>query len=79
MDLPLLKFAARNSQVLPTVAKATYTGTGTPPEEVDFQKMDKVTGKPVPLTGSELVRAGFEKTVGASLSEAIARQTGAKR
>ena len=36
MDLPLLKFASRNSQLLPLVAKATYTGTGTPPDERTF-------------------------------------------
>ena len=37
MDLPLLKFAARNSQVIPLVAKATYTGTATPPDEFTFK------------------------------------------
>jgi DNA topoisomerase VI subunit B len=37
MDLTLLKFAARNSQVIPLVARATYTGSGTPPEGFQFK------------------------------------------
>ena len=36
MDLNLLKFAARNSQVIPLVAKATYSGTSQPPDERVF-------------------------------------------
>jgi hypothetical protein len=37
MDLTLLKFASRNSQVIPLVARATYTGSGAPPEEFAFK------------------------------------------
>lgn len=37
MDLTLLKFAARNAQVIPTVARATYSGNSAPPEEFQFK------------------------------------------
>lgn len=75
MDLPTLKALARNAQSLPTVAKATYTGTGTPPEENDFKKMDLVTGKMVPLTGIDLLAAvNAKQNGGATLAEATARQ-----
>lgn len=37
MELPLLKFAARNSQVIPLVARATYTGNSTPHEGFQFK------------------------------------------
>jgi hypothetical protein len=57
MDLPLLKFAARNAQILPTIAKATYSGTGNPPE-VQFTKKDK-DGKEIALSGSELIQKAW--------------------
>jgi hypothetical protein len=75
MDLPTLKVLARNAQSLPTIAKATYTGTGTPPEADEFSKVDLVTGKKVALTGVELLAAVNAKTNGgATLAEATARQ-----
>ena len=58
LDLPLLKVLARNSQVLPTVAKTIYTGTGNIPDEKTFTKM--VDGKEVPLKGSELIQRSWE-------------------
>lgn len=60
MDLPLLKFAARNSQVLPLVAKATYSGTGKIPDEKQFTKVDR-EGKTVKLEGTELITKAWEK------------------
>lgn len=57
MDLPLLKALSRNAQILPTVAKATYSGTGNPPE-VQFTKKDK-DGKDVNLSGSELIQKAW--------------------
>ena len=75
MDLPTLKVLARNAQSLPTIAKATDTGTGTPPEADEFTKMDAVTGKKTPLTGVELLAAVNAKTNGgATLAEATAKQ-----
>lgn len=59
MDLPLLKFAARNSVVLPLVAKTIYTGTGNGPDETQFTKVDGA-GKVVPLHGSELIQKSYE-------------------
>ena len=73
MDLPLLKALARNAQPLPTVAKATYTGTGTPPEESKFTKM--VDGKAVPLHGDELMHKAYE---GLTLAKAVRAGTTAE-
>ena len=67
MDLPLLKFAARNAQVLPTVAKATYSGNGKGPDENQFTKTDR-DGKTVALAGSELIQKAWE---GMTLSKMI--------
>ena len=58
MDLPLLKFAARNSMVLPTIAKTIYTGTSAP-DESKFMTKDK-EGKLVPLHGSDLIQKSYE-------------------
>jgi hypothetical protein len=74
MDLPTLKVLARNAQSLPTVAKTTYTSTGTPPEVDEFTKVDLVTGEKVPLKGIDLLAAVNAKTNGATLAEATARQ-----
>ena len=57
MDLPMLKFAARNAQSLPTVAKSTYSATGNGPDEKQFTKM--VNGKEVKLQGSELIQKAW--------------------
>jgi hypothetical protein len=57
MDLQMLKFAARNAQVLPTVAKTIYTGTSAP-DETKFTKVDK-DGKVVQLHGSELIQKSY--------------------
>jgi hypothetical protein len=78
LDLNLLKFAARNSQVLPLEAKAIYTGIGDVPDEKQFTKKDK-DGKIIELHGSELTRKAFSQSVGGTLSEAIAKQSGARR
>lgn len=78
LDLPLLKFAARNSQVLPLEAKAIYTGVGAVPDETQFTKKDK-DGKIIELHGAELTRKALSVSVGANLSEAIKIQTGARR
>jgi len=61
MDLPMLKFAARNAAVVPTVAKAIYKGGGAPNSHLT--KMDS-TGKTVPLTGTELVEKSWEADYG---------------
>lgn len=58
MEFPMLKFAARNSMVLPTFAKATYTGTGDIPDEKSFIKM--VDGKPVSMKGTEQIHKAWE-------------------
>jgi len=58
MELPMLKFAARNSMILPTIAKATYTATGDVPDEKTFTKV--VDGKTVPMKGSELIQKAWE-------------------
>ena len=71
MDLPLLKFAARNAQVLPTVAKGIYTGTGVGPEEKNLTKLGK-DGKPVNLEGTELIVKAWE---GFDLNKMIAKGT----
>ena len=77
MDLPTLKVLARNAQALPTIAKATYTGTGAPPEADEFSKVDLVTGKKVPLTGVDLLAATNAKiNGGATLADATAKQYG---
>jgi hypothetical protein len=57
MDLPLLKFAARNAQILPTQARAIYSGGGDGPDEKDFTKV--VDGKTVQLSGSELIHKAY--------------------
>jgi outer membrane murein-binding lipoprotein Lpp len=77
MDLPMLKALARNAQALPTIAKATYTGTGAPPEVDEFSKVDLVTGKKVPLTGVDLLAATNARiNGGATLADATAKQYG---
>lgn len=61
MDLPMLKFAARNSAIVPMVAKAIYKGDANP--NAHLTKMDK-TGKVVPLAGTELVSKSWESDYG---------------
>ena len=74
MDLPTLKILSRNAQALPTIARATYTGTGIVPDENEFAKMD-ATGKKIPLTGVELLAAvNAKNNGGATLAEATAKQ-----
>lgn len=73
MDLPLLKFAARNAQVLPLVAKATYSGTGKVPDEKQFTKIDR-NGKTVNLEGTELVTKAWSEKYG-DLNKMIQEQT----
>lgn len=58
LPLPLLKFAAKNSQVIPTAAKGIFTSTGKGPDE-KFLGHD---GKP--LTGSALTTASWEADYG---------------
>lgn len=58
MELPLLKFASRNAQILPTISKAIYSGVGEP-DEAQFTKKDK-DGKLIPLIGSELIHKAYE-------------------
>lgn len=53
MELPLLKFAARNSQIIPLTAKAIYTGTGKGPGEI----LKGLDGKPI--TGTALTTAAW--------------------
>ncbi|MDE2104972.1 MAG: hypothetical protein KGL39_47480 [Patescibacteria group bacterium] len=69
MDLPLLKFAARNSTVLPTEARAVYKGGGAGPGK-QFTGHD---GKP--LRGSELIEKAWENTYG-DLSKMLATPVG---
>ena len=57
LDLPLLKVLARNSQVLPTVAKTIYTGTNAPDETIFMKKNAK--GENVRLEGSELIQKAW--------------------
>ena len=58
MDIPLLKFAARNSQVLPTIAKSVFTSTGAGPEA----NLTGPDGKR--LTGSTLTAKAWEADYG---------------
>ena len=64
LDVPMLKFAAVNSQVLLTQARAVYSSTGTGPQGGKFTKIiakrDGGTME-VPLRGSELTEAAWEK------------------
>lgn len=57
MDLPMLKFASRNSVVLPTQARAVYQSAGDGPKEL----LDKA-GKP--LTGSARIEKAWESRYG---------------
>ena len=57
MELPMLKFAARNSQIIPTIARSVFTGTGKGPQ--DHKGID---GKP--LKGSELTSKAWESDYG---------------
>ena len=74
LDVGILKFAAKNSQILPTVAKATYSGTGQGPDETKFTKKN-FKGEVVQLSGSELTRVALSENLGSNLSEMIANQT----
>ena len=58
MELPLLKFAARNSQVIPLVAKAVYISTGDGPDKT----FTDTAGKK--LTGSALTTKAWEADYG---------------
>ena len=78
LPLDFLKFAAKNSQVLPTVARATYSGTGGGPKADEvFTKMTYKDGKrvEVPLNGIELAAAEMAQQF-ESLDKAIAKQNG---
>lgn len=70
MDLPLLKMLSRNAQQIPTIAKATYSGTGGGPEDTVLKGRD---GKA--LTGDALVEAGFLKAGYGDLNKMIANAT----
>jgi hypothetical protein len=58
MDINLLKFASKNSQVLPTVAKGTYTDTGKGPLSAPVGNDGK------PLSGSALTTQMWEANYG---------------
>ena len=57
LDLPLLKFAARNSQVIPTQARAVFTATGK-----ETQSLTGPDGKR--LTGTALTTKAWEADYG---------------
>jgi hypothetical protein len=67
LDIGILKFAAKNSQILPTVARAVFTGTGNGPDENKFTKIGK-DGKVIQLEGTELMNKSYE---GLTLEKAI--------
>ena len=58
LDLPLLKFAAKNSPVLPTVAKSVFTSAGNGPDKTFVDASGKK------LTGSALTSASWEADYG---------------
>ena len=79
LSLDFIKFAARNSQVLPTAAKATYSGTTSGPgnDVPNFTKT--VIGadgakKVVPLVGDELTSAAWEAKYG-DIDKMVAEST----
>lgn len=69
LDIAFLKFAAKNSPIIPTQAKLTYSGTGNPPKEIP----KGADGKP--LTGDALMTASLEAAGYDDIDKMIARAT----
>ena len=66
MELPLLKFAAANAQVLPTQAKAIYRGDKPDDKRIDTTKVH----------GDELIQASFEAQGYDNLDKMMAKLSG---
>ncbi len=68
LPMDFLKFAAKNAPVIPTQARATYTGTTTPPDTTKkFTKNvsdGKGGSKEIALAGEELAAAAWETKYG---------------
>jgi hypothetical protein len=70
LELPFLKFAAANSQVLPTHARGAFTGTGGGPRK-EFLGWDNK-----PLTGTALTEAALEEKGYGDLEKMLAAPVG---
>lgn len=66
LELPMLKFAAKNAQVIPTTARATYAGSGKPGKTIPVGADGK------PLTGDALTTSAWEEKYG-DIDQMIAR------